>query len=250
MAAMRLKDFQALVDRCFAGLAQGAPRLYEPEDPRFLERPSAVWLEYRWYVHERGLAEVFLKWARVRLEQCAEAEPSVLRVHLLGDSPGLAERARGLLEAGTPSPERILGLFGDDGVGRECVSIGATSVTLEQWAKAGPHRLLEEAQFQALSGTLASSESTPEERHEAVQRISAERSERVVAALLRLLAERSSIMALRVLSEWGVVQAREPLRRAIEAVAPDNPADLWALTALERRLEAWQAMARLGGDSR
>ena len=55
-------------------------------------------------------------------------------------------------------------------------------------------------------------ESTPEERHEAVQRISSERSERVISALLGLLAERSSMMALRVLSEWGVVQAREPLR--------------------------------------
>ncbi|HLM46000.1 MAG TPA: hypothetical protein VK458_19170, partial [Myxococcaceae bacterium] len=92
---------------------------------------------------------------------------------------------------------------------------------------------------------LASADSTPEERHEAVQRLSSERSERVVSALRGLLAERSSIMALRVLSEWGVVQAREPLKRAIAVLTPDNAADLWALTALDRRLEAWEAMARL-----
>jgi hypothetical protein len=244
MVAMRLKDVQALVDRCFAGMAEGAPRLHEPADPRFAERPSAVWLEYRWYVHERGLAELFLKWPRVPPERSAEAEVSVIRVHLIGGSPGLAERASGLLEGGTPAPERILGLFGGDGVRRECVSLGETSVTLEHWEKAGPQELLDEERFLALSGTLASAESTPEERHEAVQRISSERSERVVSALLGLLAERSSIMALRVLSEWGVVQAREPLRRAIAALTPDNAADLWALTALDRRLEAWEAMAR------
>jgi hypothetical protein len=245
---MRLKDAQALVDRCFAGLAQGASRLYEPEDPRFTERPAAVWLEYRWYVHERGLAEVFLKWGRVNPERCPETEASVVRVHLIGDSPGLSERARGLLEGGTPAPERILGLFGDDGVRRECVVLGGTSVTLEHWEQAGPSGLLEEERFQALTGTLADPESTSEERHEAVQRLAAERSERVVAALLGLLAERSSMMALRVLSEWGVVQAREPLRRAIAVLEPDNAADLWALTALDRRLEAWEAMARaLGG---
>ncbi|MDY7231519.1 hypothetical protein [Hyalangium rubrum] len=245
---MRLKDAQALVDRCFAGVAHGAPRLHEPEDPRFSERPSAVWLEYRWYVHERGLAELFLKWPRVPVAQCPEAEISVVRVHLLGDSPELATRARGLLEGGTPSQERILGLFGGDGVERECVSLGATSVTLEHWAKAGPRELLDAERFLALSGTLSSPDSTPEERHEAVQRISDERSERVVAVLLGLLEQRSSLMALRVLSEWGVTQAREPLRRALEAVAPDNPADLWALTALDRRLEAWEAVARLGGE--
>lgn len=243
---MRLKDVQALVDRCFAGLAEGAARLYEPEEPRFSDRPSAVWLEYRWYVHEWGLAEVFLKWARVSPELCADTEASVVRVHLIGDSARLSERARGLLEGGTPSPERILGLFGDDGVGRECVSFGPTSVTLEQWGKAAPQEPLEEARFQMLAGILADPESTPEERHEAVQRISAERSDRVVAALLGLLAERSSIMALRVLSEWGVVQAREPLQRAIGSLDPDNTADLWALTALDRRLEAWEFMSRSG----
>ncbi len=129
-------------------------------------------------------------------------------------------------------------------MGRECVSFGGTSVTLEHWVKSGPQELLGEERFQALSGVLAAPESTPEERHEAVQRLSAERSERVVSALLGLLAERSSIMALRVLSEWGVVQAREPLRRALGALDPDNTADLWALTALDRRLEAWEFMAR------
>jgi hypothetical protein len=251
---MRLKDAQALVDRCFAGVAEGAARLYEPEDSRFADRPSAVWLEYRWYVHERGLAEVFLKWGRVSPERSAEAEASVLRVHLIGDSGGLSLRARGLLEGGTPTPERILGVFGDDGVIRECVSFGATSVTLEHWVKSGPQSLLGEERFQALAGVLEDPESTPEARHEAVQRLSAERSERVVSTLLGLLAERSSIMALRVLSEWGVVQAREPLQRALGALEPENTADLWALTALDRRLEAWESLARgdvarLLGDS-
>jgi hypothetical protein len=241
---MRLKDAQALVDRCFAGVAEGAPRLSEPDDPRFASRLSAVWLEYRWYVHGRGLAEVFLKWGRVPPERSAEAEVSVLRVHLIGDSAGLSARAQGLLEGGTPSPERILGVFGDDGVSRECVSFGGTSVTVEHWVKSGPRELLDEEHFQALSGVLADPESTPEERHEAVQRLSDERSARVVSALLGLLAARSSIMALRVLSEWGEVQAREPLQRALGALDPDNAADLWALTALERRLEAWEFMAR------
>jgi hypothetical protein len=241
---MRLKDAQALVDRCFAGMAEGAARLSEPEDPRFMDRPSAVWLEYRWYVHGRGLAELFLKWGRVPPERSAEAEASVLRVHLIGDAPGLSERARGLLEGGTPAPERILGIFGDDGVRRDCVSFGGTSVTLEHWAKTGPREMLDEESFQALARMLASPASTTEERHEAVQRLCSERSERVVAVLLSLLAERSSVMALRVLSEWGVVQAREPLRRALGALDPDNTADLWALTALDRRLEAWEFMTR------
>jgi hypothetical protein len=241
---MRLKDVQALVDRCFAGVAEGALRLYEPEDPRFVRRPAAVWLEYRWYILEQGLAEVFLKWSRVHPEQCAETEASVVRVHLIGDSPGLSERARSILDGGAPAPERILGLFGDDGVGRECVVLGGTNVTLEHWEKAGPRGLLEEERFQALTGTLADPDSTPEERHEAVQRLAAERSERVVSALLGMLEQRPSMMALRVLSEWGVVQAREPLQRALAALEPDNAADLWALTALDRRLEAWEAMAR------
>ncbi len=101
---MRLKDAQALVDRCFAGVAEGASRLYEPDDPRFTDRPSAVWLEYRWYVLERGLAEVFLKWGRVSPERSAEAEASVVRVHLIGDSSGLSARAHGLLEGGRRAP--------------------------------------------------------------------------------------------------------------------------------------------------
>ena len=239
---MRLKDAQALVDRCFAGVAEGAPRLYEPSDARFARRPSAVWLEYRWYVLGQGLAEIFLKWGRVIPERSAEAEASVVRIHLIGDASGLSERAQGVLAGGTPTPERILGVFGDDGVSRECVSFGGTSVTLEHWAKSGPQALLGEERFQALAGVLADSESTPEERHEAVQRLSAERSDRVISALLGLLAERSSIMALRVLSEWGVVQAREPLQRALRALDPDNTADLWALTALDRRLEAWELL--------
>ena len=241
---MRLKDAQALVDRCFDGVAEGAARLYEPGDRRFADRPSAVWLEYRWYVLERGLAEVFLKWGRVSPEQSPDAEASVIRVHLLGDSPGLVARAQGLIQGGTPSPERILGLFGDDGVGRDCVSFGPTSVTVEQWARSGPRELLDEPRFQELAQVLAEPEATPEERHEAVQRLSAEHSDRVVAALLGLLGERSSMIALRVLSEWGVVQAREPLRRALGALDPDNTADLWALTALDRRLEAWDSMIR------
>jgi len=152
---MRLKDAQALVDRCFDGVAEGAARLYEPGDPRFADRPSAVWLEYRWYVLERGLAEVFLKWGRVSPEQSPDTEVSVIRVHLLGDSPGLAARAQGLIQGGTPSPERILGLFGDDGVGRDCVSFGSTSVTVEQWARRGPRELLDEPQFQELAQVLA-----------------------------------------------------------------------------------------------
>ncbi|WP_224363006.1 hypothetical protein [Hyalangium versicolor] len=244
---MRLKDAQALVDRCFAGIPEGAARLSEPDDPRFADRPSAVWLEYRWYVHQRGLAEVFLKWGRVSPERSAESEASVVRVHLIGDSSGLSGRAQGLLVGGTPSPERILGVFGDDGVGRECVSFGGTNVTLEHWVKGGPREMLDEDRYQALAGVLADPESTPEERHEAVQRLSAERSERVVSALLGLLVERSSIMALRVLSEWGVVQAREPLRRALGALDPDNTSDLWALTALDRRLEAWEFMTQGAG---
>jgi hypothetical protein len=245
---MRLQDAQALVDHCFAGVAEGAARLDEPADPRFADRPSAVWLEYRWYVHERGLAEVFLKWGRVPPEQSPGAEATVVRVHLIGDSPELLARARGLIEGGTPTPERILGVFGDDGVGRDCVSFGATSVTVEQWAQRGPRELIDAQRFEALAQVLAEPTSTPEERHEAVQRLSDERSERVVSALLGLLGERSSMMALRVLSEWGVVQARDPLRRALGALDPDSTADLWALTALDRRLEAWEFLRK--GESR
>jgi hypothetical protein len=75
-----------------------------------------------------------------------------------------------------------------------------------------------------------------------VQRLAAERSPRVVEALVALVTRRPSLMALRVLSEWGEVRARPALQRDLAAVRPDNPADLWALTALDRRLEAWQAL--------
>jgi hypothetical protein len=239
---MKLSEAQALLERCFTGMAEGAARLTEPADARFALRPSAVWLEYRWYVQGRGLAEVFLKWDRVRPEQEADAETTVLRIHLLGASPELAACAQRALEGGTPSPQRILGLFGDDGVRRECVSFGRTSVTVEHWELPGPRPLLEDGHFQALVGTLEDPDSTHEERHEAVQRLAGERSPRVVEALLALVTRRPSLMALRVLSEWGEVRAREPLKRDLATVRPDNPADLWTLTALERRLEAWAAV--------
>jgi hypothetical protein len=216
---MKLSDAQALLERCFAGMDEGAPRLREPDDARFALRPSAVWLEYRWYVHERGLAEVFLKWGRVPAEQSPKAEATVLRLHLLGASPELSRRAEQVLEGGTPSRERILDLFGGDGVRRECVSFGRTSVTVEHWEAAGPRPLLDDARFEALTSTLGDEDSTNEERHEAVQRLAAERSPRVVEALVSLVTRRAS-------------------------VRPDNPADLWALTALDRRLEAWQALRR------
>jgi hypothetical protein len=239
---MKLSDAQSLLERCFAGMPEGAPRLFEPGDPRFALRQSAVWLEYRWYVRPRGLAEVFLKWGRVPLAQCDGAEATVLRVHLLGASAELAERARRLLEGGTPSRDRILDFIGDDGLHRECVSLGRTSVTVEHWERPGPSPLLDDARFQALAATLEDAGSTNEERHEAVQRLSAERSPRVVEALVALVTRRPSLMALRVLSEWGVVRARAALQRDLATVRPDNPADLWALTALDRRLEAWQAL--------
>jgi hypothetical protein len=238
---MQLRDAQTLLDRCFEGIPEGAPRLYEPAEPRFADRPSAVWLEYRWYVHERGLAEAFVKWKRVEVEAFAQVEASVLRIHLLGGSPTLTERARGMLAAGTPAPERILDVFGDDGIQRECVSAGDTSLTVEQWAPDGPSGLLEEERFQALSTVLASPETSPEERHEAVGRICVERSPRVIALLLGMLESVPSMMALRVLSEWGVLAAQAPLARTLAGIAPDNPSDLWALTALQRRLQAWQA---------
>lgn len=243
---MLLKDAQELLDRCFTGMREGAARLHEPADPRFADRPSAVWLEYRWYVHGRGLAEVFLKWGRVSPERSAEAEATVLRIHLLGASSELTGRARRTLEGGTPSPERILDVFGNDGVRRECVSFGKTSVTVEQWEPAGPSGVLGEERFHALAGALADPHSTPVERHEAVQRLAAERSARVVEAMLELLERKPSLMALRVLSEWGEVRARGPLQRDLAAVRPDNPSELWDLTALDRRLEAWESVARGG----
>ncbi|MCP3098724.1 hypothetical protein LZ198_07525 [Myxococcus sp. K15C18031901] len=241
---MKLHEAQALLEDCFGGVEEGAPRLREAEDARFASRPSAVWLEYRWYVQARGMAEVFLKWERVPPEQLATAEATVLRVHLLGASPELSERGRRMLVGGRPSPERLMGLFGDDGVRRECVAFGRTGVTLEHWEPAGPRPLLEPARFEALTQVLASSDSTPEERHEAVQRLAEERSPRVVDALLGLLERKSSLMALRVLSEWGETRARDALHRALATVHPDNATDLWALTALDRRLSAWKRLAR------
>ncbi len=239
---MKLSEAQVLMERCFAGMPEGAPRLIEPLDARFALRQSAVWLEYRWYAHARGLAEVFLKWGRVPLAQSSGVEATVLRVHLLGASAELAGRAARLLEGGTPSRDRILDLVGDDGLQRECVSFGKTSVTVEHWDRPGPSPLLDEARFQALTATLADADSTNEERHEAVQRLAAERSPRVVEALVTLVERKPSLMALRVLSEWGVVRARGAVQRDLAAVRPDNPADLWALTALDRRLQAWQAL--------
>ncbi|ABF90519.1 hypothetical protein MXAN_5329 [Myxococcus xanthus DK 1622] len=240
---MTLSDALLLLERCFTGLAEGAPRLREQEDARFALRPSAVWLEYRWYVQERGMAEVFLKWPRTSTGQSAAAEATVLRVHLLGVSPTLSQRAGQLLVGGTPSRDRIMDLFGDDGVRRECVCLGRTNVTVEHWEpQPGPRPLLDDARFTSLAEVLEAPDSTPEVRHEAVQRLADERSPRVVAVLLALVARKHSLMALRVLSEWGVVGAREALQRDLAQVRPDNPADLWTLTALERRLQAWAAL--------
>ncbi|WP_338864627.1 hypothetical protein [Myxococcus stipitatus] len=241
---MKLSEALALLERSFGGVEEGAPRLVEAEDARFGLRPSAVWLEYRWYVSGRGMAEVFLKSERVRPEARADAEATVVRVHVLGASSELSERAGRLLVGGQSAPERLMGLFGDDGVRRECVAFARTSVTVEHWDTPGPRPLLAEARFGALTERLADTDSTPEERHEAVQRLADERSPRVVEALLGLLSRHPSLMALRVLSEWGEVRARAPLRQALAAVRPDNPSDLWNLTALDRRLEAWEFMAR------
>ncbi|AKF82929.1 hypothetical protein MFUL124B02_31590 [Myxococcus fulvus 124B02] len=241
---MKLTEAQALLERCFGGVTEGAPRLVEAEDARFVERPSAVWLEYRWYVSHRGLAEVFLKSERVPVAARADAEATVLRVHLLGAADGLAERAAGLLVGGRPAPERLMGLFDDDGLRRECVAFARTSVTVEHWDTPGPRKLLDEARFHALAERLRDTASTPEERHESVQRLADERSPRVVEALLGLLSRQPSLMALRVLSEWGEARARAPLKAALDAVRPDNPADLWTLTALDRRLEAWAHVER------
>ncbi|MFP2959749.1 hypothetical protein ACLEPN_18405 [Myxococcus sp. 1LA] len=233
-----------LLERCFSGVEEGAPRLQEQEDARFALRPAAVWSEYRWYVHARGMAEVFLKWPRLPAEQCATAEATVLRVHLLGASPVLSARAGKLLVGGTPSKDRILDLLGDDGLRRESVSLGRTNVTVEHWDPLpGPRPLLDDARFTSLSAVLEAPDSTPEARHEAVQRLADERSPRVVAVLLALVARKPSLMALRVLSEWGVVESREALQRDLAQVLPDNPVDLWTLTALDRRLQAWGALA-------
>jgi len=241
---MKLSEALAVLEQRFIGLEEGAPRLVEAEEDRFALRPSAVWLEYRWYVRAGGMAEVFLKSERVRPEARFQAEATVLRVHLLGASSELSERAEKLLVGGRPAPERLMGLFGDDGVRREVVAFGRTSVTVEHWDSPGPRPLLAEARFQALAERLADPASTPEERHEAVQRLADERSPRVVEVLLELLSRQSSLMALRVLSEWGEERSRAPLLRALDAVRPDNPADLWTLTALVRRLDAWTHVKR------
>jgi hypothetical protein len=242
---MRLQEAQKLLDRCFSGTREGAPRLHEPSDPRFAERGGAVWLEYRWYVRERGLAEVFLKWDRVPSGSDKTAEATVLRTHLMGQSPMLAQRALRLVEGGTPAPERVLDVLKNDGIRRECVARGRTTVTVEHWESRRLAPLLDEARFLELAAPLEAEDSTPESRHEAVQRLAdAERSPRVTDVLLRLLARKSSLMALRILSEWGEVRAREYVQRDLEKVTPGNAVDLWALTALDRRLEAWQALAR------
>jgi hypothetical protein len=236
---MQLSHAQALLDSSFHGVEEGAARMYEPDDARFDTRLSAVWLEYRWYVHERGLAEVFVKWKRVEKEACAREDVSVLRLHLLGHSAALAERAQRVLEAGTPSSGRLLELFGLDGVKRESSIAGLTHITVEHWPHPAPQPLLPEETFQALSAVLAHPEATFEDRHEAVDRLCRERSPRVVDTLLAALEVGPSLSALRRLSEWGVPGALPHLERALASVAPDNPADLWALTALQRRLQAW-----------
>ncbi len=242
---MRLHEVQALLDSCFHGVAEGALRMYEPGEPRFARRLSAVWLEYRWYIHERGLAEVFTKWKRVAPGECAGTEVSVLRLHLLGHSPDLAERARRVGGRGTPAPERLLDLFGSDGVRRECTAAGPTTFTVEHWPAPAPTALLPEERFQTLAAVLMDPEASAEERHHAVDRLcAAERSPRVVQTLLLALEVGPSLSALRRLSEWGELGALPHVERALAQVEPDNPADLWALTALQRRLQAWEAMSR------
>ncbi|RKH76799.1 hypothetical protein D7X99_33730 [Corallococcus sp. AB032C] len=242
---MRLQEAQKLLDRCFTGTREGAPRLHEPSDPRFAERGGAVWLEYRWYVRERGIAEVFLKWDRGPPGSEKTVEATVLRTHLLGQSPMLSQRALRTVEGGTPAPERVLDVLKSDGIRRECVARGRTTVTVEHWESRRPAALLDEARFAELAAPLEAEDSTREARHEAVQRLAdAERSPRVQDVLLRLVARKPSLMALRILSEWGEVKAREYLQRDLAAVTPGNAADLWALTALDRRLEAWQSLAR------
>jgi hypothetical protein len=242
---MLLSHVQALLDSCFHGVKEGADRMHEPADPRFTSRVSAVWLEYRWYIHERGLAEVFIKWKRVEPRLSADTAVSVLRLHLLGHSPTLAACARRVLEAGTPSPERLLDLFGEDGVRRECTSSGPTTITVEHWPHPTPTALMPEERFQAFASVLLDPTSSTESRHHAVDRLcAAERSPRVVETLLAALDKAPSLSALRRLSEWGELGALPHLEQAIAQVPADNAGDLWALTALQRRLHAWQAMTR------
>jgi hypothetical protein len=241
---MRLHTLQALLDEAFQGIPPGAPRMFEPDEPRFTERMSAVWLEYRWYVQPRGVAEVFVKWNRVEAAACAGQEVSVLRLHLLGQTESLAACAQRLLAAGTPSPGRLLGLLGEDGVRRECATAGATGITLEHWPPGAPQALLPGPVFASLRSRLLDAEATAEERHEAVDGLCRERSARVVHTLLEALEVAPSLSALRRLSEWGETAALAHVDRALAGVAPDNPGDLWTLTALQRRLQAWARAAR------
>jgi len=95
------------------------------------------------------------------------------------------------------------------------------------------------AELEALSSVLVNPEATFDDRHEAVDRLCRERSPRVVDTLLAALEVRPAPSALRRLSEWGVPEALPHVERALAVVAPDNPADLWTLTALQRRLQAW-----------
>ena len=242
---MRLSQVQALLDTAFHGVEEGAVRMYEPGEAHFDERQSAVWLEYRWYVHGRGIAEIFVKWKRVAREHCPQEEVSVLRLHLLGFSPPLHERARRVLEAGAPSTGRLLELVDGDGVPRECSTAGATGITLEHWPLPLERPLLPMETFEALGAVLVDPRATAEERHEAVDRLSRERSPRVARALLAGLERGASFSALRRLSEWGELEALPHLERALAQVASDNLADLWALLALQRRLQAWRRASQV-----
>ncbi|MFY0583418.1 hypothetical protein ACN28S_62170 [Cystobacter fuscus] len=243
---MRLEDVQALLDASFQGVEEGAARMNEPGDSRFDGRQSAVWLEYRWYVEGRGLGEVFVKWKRVDKEACADTQVDVLRIHLLGQSDVLAERARRVLLVGTPSAGRLLELLDGDGVRRETSRAGPTGITLEYWPPPEPRApLLPTETFQALASVLGDATATFEERHEAVDRLCRERSARVVDTLLAALDVGTSLSALRRLSEWGETEALPHLERALAGLEPDNASDLWTLLALQRRLQAWSRIARV-----
>jgi hypothetical protein len=242
---MRLADVQAVLDASFQGVEEGAARMNEPGDSRFDERQSAVWLEYRWYVEGRGLAEVFVKWKRVDKAACADAEVAVLRLHLLGHSDVLTERAQRVSRAGTPSPGQLLELLGEDGVRRETSAAGPTAITLEYWPPPAPQALLPTERFQTLATVLGDPTASFEDRYEAVDRLCRERSPRVVNTLLAALEVGPSLSALRRLSEWGELGALPHLERALASVTPDNPSDLWTLVALQRRLQAWSRVSRV-----
>lgn len=244
---MRLSEVQALLDGAFHGVEEGAARMYEPGEARFVERMSAVWLEYRWYVEGGGVAEVFVKWRRVEVERCGEEEVSVLRVHLMGKpGAGLVERAERVLRVGVPAPERLLNVFGEDGVRREVTAAGPTTITVEHWPAWGRgEEVLETGHFEELARVLREAEATGEERREAVEDLCREeQSARVVAALLAGVGVRPLVSALRRLSEWGVVEAQGAVERALGGLKPEEVADLWALTALQRRLQAWETAGR------